>query len=381
MTDFANIGRSTFASSLLVLLATFPLSLGSHASAQAQTPSLTPSGQAPRVPPTATPNTPKAPSTQPANAPASSPAGQSAAGPVARPGPIIADPQTADFGVIEPGTTVSTTIKIMNPLNRPITIKAAKPSCTCTTVDMTGKVIPAGGFLEMPMSMKTGNSTGKRMAKVNMVFEGLDQMLSVDLVAETAYMVRANPAYIDALAPERMKGFFELIARDDQPFTVLTIDGKPATSPDGNPMKPAARQVVSYDFTNLGTKPVPPYLIVETDHPKAPLLDLRVRHETTRITPGLPFAEFRENVGVLKPQGSVEFEVHLKAKTPSPITSVDSTDPAFRVELLGQTSDGEGMMIRLRFTDVSLPKGMFLRPCRFQTAGKSADLLLYGSIR
>ncbi|MFM7260650.1 MAG: DUF1573 domain-containing protein [bacterium] len=325
------------------------------------------------------------PSARPA-APASSTSpgtpqtGQTPAGPVARPGPIVADPQVVNFGVVEPGAKVSATIKIINPLDRPVLIKAAKPSCTCTTVDMTGKTIPARGFLEMPMSMKSSNSTGERKAKVNMVFEGLDQMLSIDLIAESAYMVRSNPPYIDALAPERMKGFLELVARDNQPFTVLTVDGKPVLSADGSAMKPAVRQIITYDFTQLGDRPVPPFLIVETDHPKSPLLDLRVRHETTRITPALPFGEFRSNLGVLTSGGTTEFEVHLKTTSPLTLTAVESLDPAFKVELLGQTSDADGALARVRFTDVSLPKGMFLRKCRFKTASKSEDFLLYGSI-
>lgn len=324
-----------------------------------------------------------APTARPANGTATGAAqgGQTPAGPTARPGPIVADPQVVNFGVVEPGAKVSATIKIINPLDRPVLIKAAKPSCTCTTIDMTGKTIPARGYLEMPMSMKSSNSTGERKAKVNMVFEGLDQLLSIDLIAESAYMVRANPPHVDALAPERMKGFVELAARDNQPFTVLTVDGKPATSADGTPMKPAARQVVAYDFTQLGGRPVPPFLIIETDHPKSPLLDLRVRHETTRITPALPFGEFRSNLGVLAAGGSTEFEVHLKTTSPLTLTAVKSLDPAFKVELIGQTSDADGALAKVRFTDVSLPKGMFLRKCRFETAAKSEDFLLYGSIR
>jgi hypothetical protein len=76
------------------------------------------------------------------------------------PCPIVADPPGADFGIVAPGTVVASTIKLINPFDRPVRILEAKPSCTCTTVDMKGKVIPEKGFLEMPMSMKTANSIG-----------------------------------------------------------------------------------------------------------------------------------------------------------------------------------------------------------------------------
>lgn len=296
-------------------------------------------------------------------------------------GPIMADPPGVNFGIVEPGATVSATIKLINPLDQPVRIKVAKPSCTCTTVDMAGKVIPAKGFLEMPMSMKTSKSVGLKSAQINMVFDGVEQMLAVRIDAETAYAVKANPAYIDALAPDRMKGYFEVLSRDGSSFSVLTVDGRPAQTADGSPMQAGPRHVLRYDFTALGGRPVPPFLIVETDHPKAPLLDLRVRHETTRITPALNFAEFRDNIGVLAAGGSAEFEIEVKKMGAARVTSVASSDPRAKCELLGQRADGESVLVKVRFTNLGLPKGVFLFPCKFSAGQVSADLWLYGCVR
>ncbi|NBP52658.1 MAG: DUF1573 domain-containing protein, partial [Actinobacteria bacterium] len=156
---------------------------------------------------------------------------------------------------VEPGAKVEATIRLLNPLDRPVEIKLSRPSCTCTTVDMVGKIIPARGTLEMPMAMQTSRSVGNRSAMVTLVFDGIQAPLSVRIDAETAYAVRANPAFIDALAPERMKGFFELVASDGTPFRVLTVDGKPALGPEGAAVGPAARQVVRYDLTAPGRRP------------------------------------------------------------------------------------------------------------------------------
>ena len=304
-------------------------------------------------------------------------------------GPIIADPPVADFGIVEPGTTVARTIRIVNPLDQPVKIRLAKPSCTCTTVDMTGKTIPARGFLEMPMSMKTPLSVGKKTAQVNMVFEGLKQLLVVRLEAETAYAVRANPPYIDALAPERMKGFFEVLSTDGKPFTVRTVAGRPAKTVDGAPQKPAERQVVTYDFTDGGA--VPPFLVVETDHPACPVLDLRVRHETTRIAPALGFAEYRANLGALAPKASTTFELEIKHAGADRVAAVESLDPRAKTELVGQRADGDSVLAIVKVEDLGLPAGTFLFPCRFTSTGgaaggaagqpKSADFWLYGTVR
>lgn len=323
--------------------------------------------------------------TPPASIPATSPTTPGLPPPApagqAIPGPMKADPPGVDFGVVEPGTTVSATIKLVNPLDRPVTIKMAKPSCTCTTVDMVGKVIPAMGTIDMPMSMKTAHSVGKRSAQINLVFEGINQVLGVRIDAETAYAVRANPPFIDALAAERMKGFFELISTDGVPFTVRAVDGKPPESPDGKPMAPAPRHIVRYDFTRDPTAKVPPFLIVETDHPKCPLLDLRVRHESTRITPALGFAEYRANLGVLAPKGNGEFELEIKHMGAARVSRVSSLNAAAKTELLEQKSDGDSLLVKVRFEDLGLPKGMFLFPCRFESGVKTADFLLYGVIR
>jgi len=298
------------------------------------------------------------------------------------PGPIQAEPAVVDFGIVEPGSVVSSTIKLVNPLDRPITIRAAKPSCTCTTVDMTGKVIPPKGSIEMPMSMKTAHSPGKKAAQVNLVFEGLNQLLAVRLEAETAYAVRANPVYIDALSPERMTGFFELLSRDGRPFTVKSVDGRPAQTADGVAMKAAPRQVVRYDLTKPGlSRSIPPFLIVETDHPDCPVMDLRVRHESTRITPLLNIAEFRAGVGAMQNGTPVEFEIEVKNAGALRLTRVVPQRGEFAAVIVDQKPDGESVLVKIRLLATGMPIGPFLFPCTLEAPGKNTDLWIYGAVR
>lgn len=300
----------------------------------------------------------------------------------ASPCPIVADPPGVDFGVVEPGTKVEATIRLLNPLDRPVAIKLSRPSCTCTTVDMVGKVIPAKGSIDMPMAMQTSRSVGMRTAMVTLVFDGIQAPLAVKIDAETAYAVRANPAYIDALAPERMQGFFELIASDGTPFTVRTVDGKPAQAPDGVPVQPGTRQIVRYDLASPGlTQGVPPFVIVETDHPKCPVLDLRVRHETTRITPAIALAEFRSNVGIVPAKGTVEFEIELKHMGAARVERVTSNRKEWKAELVGQKADGDSVLLKVRLTDLGAMPGPFLFTVALGSGPKSADLWIYGVLR
>jgi hypothetical protein len=247
---------------------------------------------------------------------------------------------------------------------------------------MTGKVIPAKGSIEMPMSMKTAHSPGKKAAQVNLVFEGINQLLAVRLEAETAYAVRANPVYIDALAPERMTGFFELLSGDGRPFVVKSVDGKPAQTADGAEMKPATRQVVKYDLTKPGLHPsVPPFLIVETDHPKCPVIDLRVRHSSTRITPLLNIAEFRSSVGVIRNGTAFDFEIEVKNAGQVRVARAVPGRKEATAVIVEQRPEGESLMVKIRMIAEGMPSGPFLFPCTLEAPGKNTDLWIFGTVQ
>jgi hypothetical protein len=324
----------------------------------------------------------------PARAPAAPASGQSNPDPksIEIPGPIKAEPAEVNFGVVEPGSKVAATIKLINPLDQDVTISAAKPSCTCTTLDMVGKVIPARGSIEMPMSMKTAHTPGTKTAVVNMAFKGITQVMVVKIQAETAYSVRANPNFIDALTPERMMGSFELVSADGTPFVVKSVDGRPPVTADGSPMQSATKHALRYDFSAPSPLcrtflAVPPFLIIETDHPKCPILDMRVRHATTRITPSFGFAEFRANCGAMSAKGTSEFELEIKMMGKARIASVQSLVPAFATQLVSQTPDGDSVLVKVRVTDLGAQPGPFLFPCRFTGNGKTSDFWLFGTIR
>ena len=296
-------------------------------------------------------------------------------------GPILADPPGVNFGVVRPETKVEATFKLLNPLDHPVRIIRAVPSCQCTTIDMEGKVIPARGMLEMPMSMKTAKSVGKRSANIQLAFEGLRQVLMVSIECETALPIRATPAYIDALAPERMKGSFEIGAQDGQPFRVIAVDGKPPVLVGGDPgAAPRATYRLAYDFTAPGFR-VPKYVIVETDRGDCPLIDLRVRHETTRIEPPFKVAEFRSSAGRIAPGGSGTFELEIKNLGDQRVTGVRSLSPDATVRLEGQKADGSSVLITVAVTPRPGFEGLLAFPVELVAAGKRYEHLVYASVR
>lgn len=365
---------------------------------------------APSAPRQAAPST-KAPA--PASAPASAPAARATSA------PVRIEPAIVDFGFVRPHTVCEATAQIVNDTDQPLTIKAAQPTCQCTTVDLVGKVVPAHGKLEFPVKMKV-SSTGQKLAAVHVVVTdaaGEDSLLKVDLRAEVVYSIRAvtqNPPggtwdpYIDASRdPTRVRGEITVSSLDGKPFRVLSVGARAPTFVDWTPdAPPKASYRVRYDVSAPDCESMPRYLIIETDRPDAPLIDVRVRHQCTHIRPRLHLAEFRANAGIFSASNPGTFEIELKpgvfeAATrenaaaqrklialPGPVDIVGVTSLRNDViaELVDQKSDGEHKLVTVRLTPKpgSTP-GVTMFPIRFSVrppglAPFEDDFLVYGKI-
>lgn len=299
-------------------------------------------------------------------------------------GPILAEPPVKDVGVVKPEEVVTVVFKLVNPLDHDVTIVMAKTSCQCTGVDVLGKVIPAHGTLDMPASMRMSKAPIRKAATVTLVIDlggGKKQPLQVAIYAEVAYAVRAAPGFIDALTPEGMTGTFELTATDGAPFRVLSANGEaPVAAGSGDPSAPSTRHALRYDFTKPGTV-VPKYFVVETDRTDCPLIDLRVRHDTTHIRPPYKVAEFRSSFGAIPPQGVGSFELEIEEVGSHRISSAQSLDPNFEVSIVEQVSDGKNLNAKFSVQAGSGAKGVAMFPVAITLDGKRYEHLVMGVIR
>ncbi|MFO0872955.1 MAG: DUF1573 domain-containing protein [Phycisphaerales bacterium] len=317
-----------------------------------------------------------------------------ASGPV-RVGPVMLDPKDVDFGIVEPNTVVKTEVKITNMTDKPLRIVRSVPSCQCTTVEMAGTVIAPGATVPMPMSMKTSKSTGIKAAGVTLVFEGYQQPVELSIRSEVAYAVRAVPPFIDVqqaphdpqnkpLPPQPLKGTFTLESIDGKPFRVTGVHGKPPVFVDFDPARdqPRPKYLVAYDFTSTPPAQVPCYLIVETDRPDCPVMDIRVRHENTRIVPTFKIAEFRSSFGRVEAGAKGEFDLEVKDLDEVRIASVQSRDPAqAEVRLTSQKPDGKNVLCTFELTPAPGRTGMLYFPVTLTTTdGRKTDLLVFGRV-
>jgi hypothetical protein len=322
------------------------------------------------------------------------PAAPSGAPPAARPGqpaqrapqatgPIVAMPAFVDFGVVKPDELLTTTVKLVNPLDRPVTITKAVPSCQCTGVDLEGKTIPANGELEFSLSMKMSKAPVVKMANLQVLFDGgLQQVLKVDLKAQVAYAIRANPPFIDVTENKPKTGTYTLSAADGAPFRVLSVDNKPPVFQGFDPAKDAPRSsyVLQYDYS-AATGAVLPYVVIETDRPDCPLVDLRVRHPTTRITTPLHHAEFRSSFGKIGPGESGTFELELEKMNSQRVTGVRSLSDVATVELVDQKSDGKNVVITVKVTPAPGKTGILFFQVEIAAGAIKSPQWVYGLVR
>ena len=334
---------------------------------------------------------------------------------------VIAAPAGLDFGVVAPHTLLEGNFKLVNTSDKPLKVLGAQPSCQCTTIEITGKEIPAQvsgvpGVLEVPVTMKV-SATGIKTAQVKVVVEGEPLPITLDLRAEVAYAVRMAIAdaagnvqpFVDAAEDaSRLKGVAQIFSSDGKPFRVLSVQGATPVFVNWNPQSdaPLAKYEVQFSLVSEPCEMVPKYLLVETDRADARMIDARVRHACTRISPALEIAEFRCNAGVVAAGGAATFDIEIKKMGGNRIASVKAVDAKFAAELIGQRADGSSLLVTIRLTPGKEVKGVFMtavhliaadangqpymtqrpeagapgQPPKITTLPAEVDLLVYGQV-
>jgi squalene-hopene/tetraprenyl-beta-curcumene cyclase len=326
--------------------------------------------------------------------------------------PIKADPSGFDAGFVQPHAEVRWEATLRNTLGHDVKCVRAAPSCTCTSVDAVGRVVPANGTLKVPLSMKVSGATGDKTAAVVLNFEGVPGIVELTLKATVAYPVHAwqmNPgpdgkprrdAFVNAFdIKENIRGQVTAESLDGKPFRVLSVNGEPPVFVDpARAAAPAESCALRYDFSSLPCERVPKYLVIETDRPDARLIDLRVRHECTRINPAFAFDGFRENLGVLRPGETREYAIGIKRANGVRIDSVVSQDPRIDARLVDQKpGSADDLLVRYSVTAKPTASGVVIGSLRFAGVGpdprqpvapgqpaptqpRQSDFIVYGKV-
>ena len=197
-----------------------------------------------------------------------------------------------NFGIVPPHTIGKGSARVWNVGNRPLRIIKSVTTCGCTNAEnLAGKVIQPGSYLDFTteMEMKSGLST--KTEKISILFDGYNAYIPFFYNAEVALPVRVVPPYVEALkmlprgrSQSFQTGTVNVASSDNKPFSILKVHGDPPKFEGFDPSKdePRNQYTLRWDMDQFAGKTVPMYWAIETDHPFAPLVDVRIRHATTQ---------------------------------------------------------------------------------------------------
>lgn len=344
---------------------------------------------------------PTAPPPAPEPARPAPPVGQQPAHPTLGPPPIEFDPPLLDFGTIKPGQRLNGTIYIHNVGDKPLRIAHTKADCTCTTVNLANVTIAPGERIGMLAEYQSG-LMGEKKSGIRVWVDGYD-MVEASIKALVSLPVKAEPWYINALRDkdghQSLAGLYTVQSLDGAPFRVLAVNAGPVPYVDFDPQRdqPRSSYQLKWDLSDYNQETcldrngqrMPGWVIVETDHPECPVLDLEIRHNCARrqIKPSDAWAigDKRVLVGGMKPGEPVEFEVVAKwlprKQQLDRIQSVVSDSPQFSAELLEMQPVEDGMRCRVRVTAAPGHQGLVYGVLRVRSEQQDAPVTIIGAVR
>lgn len=287
-----------------------------------------------------------------------------------------------DFGIVAPDEEVTGSVMMINTGQTPLRVLKAQASCRCTAVqDIVGKTIEPGQSAPLTAVIEGRATPGPRSSTVRVLFEGYQQPVEVTFKLEVALPVRPRPGYIRA--QREMTGTVRLEALEGESFSLLSANGDPIVYADGfDPDfdEPRSSYVVSYDFRKYGGQ-LPRYWVIETDHPRAPVIDLMVRHMSTQ--PARSGRTWRVNertlIGNVKAGTTKEFEFEIEQfPRTSKLHQILTEDGPLKFEVLEQQQLGPKVTVRMKATVPADLKGLIYSRLRLIASDGEAVMYVFG---
>ena len=296
---------------------------------------------------------------------------------------VSVDPPVRDVGVANPNEVIRTTFTFTNTGKKPLVLKETKAACSCTQATLVPTVLPPGGKATLNVAIDLRGSSGPVDKDVQIYFEGNPIPIVAKTKGTMSFAVAAEPS---AARPDSLfGGTIELRSIDGRPFKVLAINGEApkiiARNPEGG--ERAVSNTFAYKFTEGN---MPSLLVIETDHPDAPVIDVPVYHHETSVRENEYFAVLRDifimrkglNIGVVTPGKPVEFKIQVQlgeSRKNNPVTlTTDSED--ITAEIIDQKPyiPGPGFEYTVRVKSNATREGYLLTPFNFQVDDKKTRI-------
>lgn len=313
------------------------------------------------------------------------------------PVPVEFQPQQLDFGIVAPGTVAKGRARIFNTGNQVLTITKSYTSCGCTNAEkLDGRTIPPGGFIEFGTELEIKSGLGEKREKVTLLFEGYgNQQVIFFYTAEASRQVRVTPPYLPAFNEQTQQtvtsGQVQVESLDGKPFTILSAHGKTPSYAGFDPATDAPRNeyTLNWDLSRedaAGT--VPWFWMLHTDHPDAPIVDMRVRHASTRPprVKGRPWQPKDQRVVLDEVEAGETIEVVAKIefgasmRPVAEMAAIVASSSQFTATLARASVDDRFLEYHLHITPTGTTPGLIYDTITLQAAGHESPLRVVGML-
>ncbi len=180
------------------------------------------------------------------------------------------------LGDIAPSSDHVRTVELCNRSLKPITILRTTTECSCTVMELETKVIPPGECIPFTVTYQANQNIAPFRREVRVFCQGYSKPFTAYVTGEVTYAVKINKNGLRGI--NQKLGLITLDSINGEPFSVLATNGEHPSflgfDPDND--KPRNSYVLQYDWSKKKVTDLPRWMIIETDHADARMMDLRV---------------------------------------------------------------------------------------------------------
>lgn len=306
--------------------------------------------------------------------------------PKAMPPALRIEPEAFEAGDMKPAEKRSATFQLTNTSDSTIEVEDVRSTCWCAAGELTKRTIKPGETVTLQATLEATPEPGILDRAIYVYAKGYAQPAILALRADVNYGIRAHIEY-DTPEDSRM-GIVQLTSADGRPFRVVSANFTAPVFVDGfDPSHDAPRSeyTIRHDLSSAPPGMLPPWFIIETDHPDSPIIDLPVipeGEEVRRLRPWI-VSTGRVMVGQIGPGEWRDFVVTLRGVREDALNSIESLagEPGeARVMLMGIEPAKDGMAARFRVAAAPDARGVVMEKLTIQAKGHDESLYILGRI-
>ena len=306
--------------------------------------------------------------------------------PKAMPPALRMEPEAFEAGDMKPTEKRSTTFTLTNTSEATIEVEDVRSTCWCAAGELTDRSIEPGETVTLQVTLEATPEPGVLDRAIYVYAKGYAQPAILTLRADVNYGIRTHLEYD---TPEEFRmGIVHLTSADGSAFRVISANRtKPVFVDEFDPAHdaPKSEYTIRYDLSSAPPGMLPPWFIIETDHPDSPIIDLPVvpeGEEVRRLRPWI-VSTGRVMVGRFGPGEWRDFVITLRGVRDDTLNSIETlTDEPgeARVTLMGLEPAPDGMRARFRVAAAANARGVVMEKLTIAANGHDESLYILGRV-